>query len=141
MQSQQPQGPSQAGSGPGQNNTYMGAPQSQQQQPPPPQPVAASPLDVNHAHANDISQWRMAQSVQLAIARGMDGAVTSNHGQRLLARIEYAARELGMRIAEYDEHVRASEGLAPMPTTGPQRSQPHTPNGSEHPELDQNQQQ
>ena len=101
-----------------------------------------SPIDLGQLHGNDIAQWRMAQGAHNAITRGMDGAATLNQGQRLLARIESAAKELGMRIAEYDEYMRSSEGAASMAAVAgaPAGLNPQTNNGSQQPQPTHQQQ-
>ncbi|KAM4068121.1 hypothetical protein HRG_009593 [Hirsutella rhossiliensis] len=72
----------------------------------------ANGVNLSHLSANDIAQWRLADAARRAVARGMDSTRIVSRRLRLIARIEAAAEELGMRITEYDEYARSPEGIA-----------------------------
>ncbi|UNI21398.1 hypothetical protein JDV02_007392 [Purpureocillium takamizusanense] len=98
-----------------------------QQQPATFQQPANTREDARPLRPGDITQYRMPEAAQRAMSRGLNGAVVANQEQRLLARIESAAKELGMRIAEYDEHMRnvhrptAPTGAPPSSVQNPQQ--------------------
>jgi hypothetical protein len=46
------------------------------------------------------------------VSQAMGDVSTFSKRERYIARIEAAAKELGMRIAEYDEYLRTPEGMA-----------------------------
>ncbi|KAJ6444768.1 cell cycle control protein [Purpureocillium lavendulum] len=69
--------------------------------------LGAAAVDVDALHGGNVARYRMNVGAQNAINRGLNGAATATHEQRLLTRIESAAKELGMRIAEYDEYVKS----------------------------------
>lgn len=71
----------------------------------------ANGITLSQLHGSDIAQWRMADAARRAINRGWDGMGSISRRQRYIARIEAAAKELGMRIAEYDEYMRSPEGI------------------------------
>ncbi|KAI9167460.1 Cell division cycle protein [Paramyrothecium foliicola] len=74
------------------------------------QPPTAS-LDVAALHA-DIHQWGLTDPTRRLVSQAMGDVATFSRRERYIARIEAAAKELGMRIAEYDEYLRSPEGLA-----------------------------
>ncbi|PNY23772.1 Uncharacterized protein TCAP_06287 [Tolypocladium capitatum] len=71
----------------------------------------ANSITLSQLHGSDIAQWRMADAARRAVNRGWEGMGNISRRQRYIARIEAAAKELGMRIAEYDEYMRSPEGI------------------------------
>ncbi|GJN66590.1 hypothetical protein PLICBS_000608 [Purpureocillium lilacinum] len=68
--------------------------------------TATQPVGFRNLSGGSAGQYRMNEGVHRAMSRGLNGAVVATHEERMLARIESAAQELGMRIAEYDEYLR-----------------------------------
>ncbi|KAG6001681.1 hypothetical protein E4U21_003912 [Claviceps maximensis] len=77
------------------------------------QPMLAqnSPATLASFHP-EAAQWNMADPTRHLIANVMRETTMQSQKDRFLARIEAAARELGMRIAEFDEFLQTPEGLA-----------------------------
>ncbi|RCI15888.1 hypothetical protein L249_3008 [Ophiocordyceps polyrhachis-furcata BCC 54312] len=68
---------------------------------------------------HDMAHWRLADSTRRALERGLndparmsDPAAGASIRRRLVARIESAAEELGVRMAEFDEFSRSPAGMA-----------------------------
>lgn len=92
--------------------------------PPAPAPTPANPLlgpqrplpelslNLGSLRSGDPAQWRIADAAGQAVDRGLSGLGSISRRQRLIARIEAAAEELGLRIAEYDDFMCSPEGLA-----------------------------
>ncbi|KAL6889799.1 hypothetical protein HDV57DRAFT_343162 [Trichoderma longibrachiatum] len=78
---------------------------SQVQAPPPP-PSSNPSLSV------DVHHWGLSDSTKRLITQTITDVATFSKRERFLARIEAAAKELGMRIAEYEEFMRTPEGVA-----------------------------
>lgn len=57
-----------------------------------------------------ITSWNMDDPTGRMISQAVTDAVSLSRRDRLAARVESAAEELRMRIAEYDEYVRTPEG-------------------------------
>jgi hypothetical protein len=74
------------------------------QAPPPPPPNPSLSVDVHH--------WGLSDSTKRLITQTITDVATFSKRERFLARIEAAAKELGMRIAEYEEYMRTPEGVA-----------------------------
>ncbi|KAF7562679.1 hypothetical protein G7046_g1431 [Stylonectria norvegica] len=60
----------------------------------------------------DISHWGLTDNTKRLVTRAMDEVTGLSRRDRYIARIEAAAKELGMRIAEYDDFLRSPEGMA-----------------------------
>ncbi|KAL6853127.1 hypothetical protein J3F83DRAFT_764770 [Trichoderma novae-zelandiae] len=60
----------------------------------------------------DVHRWGLSDSTKRLITQTITDVATFSKRERFLARIEAAAKELGMRIAEYEEYLRTPEGLA-----------------------------
>ncbi|RFU79009.1 hypothetical protein TARUN_3211 [Trichoderma arundinaceum] len=60
----------------------------------------------------DINHWGLSDSTKQLITQTITDVATFSRRDRFLARIEAAAKELGMRIAEYEEYLRTPEGMA-----------------------------
>ncbi|KAH7159950.1 hypothetical protein B0J13DRAFT_117262 [Dactylonectria estremocensis] len=60
----------------------------------------------------DLSNWGLSDPTGRLVTQAMGDVVNFSRRERHLARIESAAEELGMRIAEYDEYLRTPEGIA-----------------------------
>jgi predicted fused transcriptional regulator/phosphomethylpyrimidine kinase len=54
----------------------------------------------------------MADETRQFLNQAVGDMVSLTKRRRYIARIEAAAKELGMRIAEYDEYLRTPEGIA-----------------------------
>ncbi|KAL7960585.1 hypothetical protein V8C34DRAFT_57803 [Trichoderma compactum] len=79
------------------------------------QPPALSQSTSPNANINlsaDITQWGLSESTKQLITQTITDVATFSRRDRFLARIEAAAKELGMRIAEYEEFLRTPEGMA-----------------------------
>ncbi|TWU72614.1 hypothetical protein ED733_003875 [Metarhizium rileyi] len=61
---------------------------------------------------SDILQWALADETRQFLSQTMGDIVSLTKRGRYIARIEAAAKELGMRIAEYDEYLRTPDGIA-----------------------------
>lgn len=61
--------------------------------------------------ASDVTHWGLSESVKQLITQTINDVATFSKRDRFLARIEAAAKELGMRIAEYEEFLRTPEGM------------------------------
>lgn len=59
----------------------------------------------------DVNQWGLTDPTRQLVSQAMDEVATYSRRSRYIARIEAAAKELGMRIAEYDEYLRSPEGM------------------------------
>ncbi|PHH60156.1 hypothetical protein CDD81_2074 [Ophiocordyceps australis] len=81
--------------------------------------------DIGTCLSNALPEHQLAGDVGQAISRGMQGAVSTTPRQRLIARIEAAAKELGLRIAEYDEYQRTPQGRAERALCSEQRIHRH----------------
>ena len=55
-------------------------------------------------------QMGLSEETGRIISGAIHGVKQISKQQRLIVRIEAAAKELGMRIAEYDEYIRSPEG-------------------------------
>lgn len=77
----------------------------------------ASMAASNHIHSvmlpaqADVSQWGLNDQTRRLVSQAMGDVATLSKRERFIARIEAAAKELGMRIAEYDEYLRTPEGV------------------------------
>ncbi|KAF7537257.1 hypothetical protein G7Z17_g12888 [Cylindrodendrum hubeiense] len=60
----------------------------------------------------DMGNWGLTDPTRRLVTQAMGDVVGFSRRERHLARIEAAAKELGMRIAEYDEYLRTPEGMA-----------------------------
>ncbi|KAH7143953.1 hypothetical protein EDB81DRAFT_760337 [Dactylonectria macrodidyma] len=60
----------------------------------------------------DMSNWGLSDPTGRLVTQAMGDVVGFSRRERHLARIEAAAKELGMRIAEYEEYLRTAEGMA-----------------------------
>ncbi|KAL5087313.1 hypothetical protein Trisim1_007880 [Trichoderma cf. simile WF8] len=79
------------------------------------QPPVLSQSTSPNANINlsaDITQWGLSESTKQLITQTITDVATFSRRDRFLARIEAAAKELGMRIAEYEEFLRTPEGMA-----------------------------
>ncbi|KAM0464829.1 hypothetical protein ACHAPV_002669 [Trichoderma viride] len=70
----------------------------------PPPPTVNISTEANH--------WGLSESTKQLITQTITDVSTFSRRDRFLARIEAAAKELGMRIAEYEEFLRTPEGIA-----------------------------
>ncbi|EFY88891.1 hypothetical protein J3458_008860 [Metarhizium acridum] len=61
---------------------------------------------------SDILHWALADETRQFLSQTMGDIVSLTRRGRYIARIEAAAKELGMRIAEYDEYLQTPEGIA-----------------------------
>ncbi|KAH6605123.1 hypothetical protein Trco_006830 [Trichoderma cornu-damae] len=61
---------------------------------------------------HDVHHWGLSDSTKQLITQTITDVATFSRRDRFLARIEAAAKELGMRIAEYEEFLRTPEGVA-----------------------------
>lgn len=59
-----------------------------------------------------ISGWNLEDPTGRMISQAIGDAVSLSRRDRFVARIESAAEELRMRIAEYDDYLRTPEGAA-----------------------------
>ncbi|CAM1502959.1 Fc.00g077350.m01.CDS01 [Cosmosporella sp. VM-42] len=62
----------------------------------------------------DISHWDMSTTTRQIVNKALEDAAKYSRGKRLAARIEAAAKELAMRVAEFDEYSRSPEGIAEL---------------------------
>lgn len=60
---------------------------------------------------SEILQWALADETRQFLSQTMGDIVNLTKRGRYIARIEAAAKELGMRIAEYDEYLQTPEGI------------------------------
>lgn len=61
---------------------------------------------------SEIQNWGLTEPTRRLVASAMSDVVNLPPGERHHLRIEAAAKELGMRIAEYEEFLRTPEGMA-----------------------------
>lgn len=73
---------------------------------PPPAPVNLPPL------VADVSHWEMSDSARTIVTKALGEVNGYGRGKRLATRVELAAKELAMRVAEFDEYCRTPEGIA-----------------------------
>ncbi|KAH7001981.1 hypothetical protein EDB80DRAFT_67431 [Ilyonectria destructans] len=71
-----------------------------------------SPATVTMAAFPDMAHWGLTDPTRRLVTQAMGDVVGFSRRERHLARIEAAAKELGMRVAEYDEYLRTPEGMA-----------------------------
>lgn len=83
----------------------MGYPHPPIPQPPPPT-VNLPPL------VADVSHWDMSDSARTIVTKALGEVNGYSRGKRLATRVELAAKELAMRVAEFDEWCRSPEGIA-----------------------------
>ncbi|UKZ95140.1 uncharacterized protein TrAFT101_009992 [Trichoderma asperellum] len=76
------------------------------------QPTIAQPSPSNVNLSTDVNHWGLSESTKQLITQTITDVSTFSRRDRFLARIEAAAKELGMRIAEYEEFLRTPEGIA-----------------------------
>lgn len=76
------------------------------------QPTIAQPSPSNVNFSTDVNHWGLSESTKQLITQTITDVSTFSRRDRFLARIEAAAKELGMRIAEYEEFLRTPEGIA-----------------------------
>lgn len=60
----------------------------------------------------DVALWGMGDPTRRMINSVMGDTIALSKKDRYIARIEAAAKELGMRIAEFDEFLQTPEGIA-----------------------------
>ena len=60
---------------------------------------------------SDIYQWGLVDRTSSMVSSAMTSATDFSRKRRYVARIEAAAEELAMRLTEYEEFLRSSEGL------------------------------
>lgn len=71
-----------------------------------------SPATVTMAAFPDMAHWGLTDPTRRLVTQAMGDVAGFSRRERHLARIEAAAKELGMRVAEYDEYLRTPEGMA-----------------------------
>lgn len=76
------------------------------------QPTITQPSSSNVNLSTDVNHWGLSESTKQLITQTITDVSTFSRRDRFLARIEAAAKELGMRIAEYEEYLRTPEGIA-----------------------------
>ena len=54
----------------------------------------------------------MSDSARSIVTKALGEVNGFNRGKRLATRVELAAKELAMRVAEFDEYCRTPEGIA-----------------------------
>jgi hypothetical protein len=77
-----------------------------------PQPAITHPSPPSLNLSTDVNHWGLSDSTKQLITQTITDVGTFSRRDRFLARIEAAAKELGMRIAEYEEFFRTPEGIA-----------------------------
>ncbi|KAF4595669.1 hypothetical protein GQ602_001282 [Ophiocordyceps camponoti-floridani] len=80
--------------------------------PAPPRPRLQAALPAAPRPGFDLGQRGLAGAARRALRRGLDETPRPSVHRRLMARIEAAAEELGMRIAEFEDYARSPEGVA-----------------------------
>ncbi|KAL7918921.1 hypothetical protein ACQKWADRAFT_302670 [Trichoderma austrokoningii] len=76
------------------------------------QPTITQPPPPSVNISTDVHHWGLSEPTKQLIAQTITDVSTFSKRDRFLARIEAAAKELGMRIAEYEEYLRTPEGVA-----------------------------
>lgn len=76
------------------------------------QPTITQPSPSNANLSRDVNHWSLSESTKQLITQTITDVSTFSRRDRFLARIEAAAKELGMRIAEYEEFLQTPEGIA-----------------------------
>ncbi|PNP38067.1 hypothetical protein TGAMA5MH_10166 [Trichoderma gamsii] len=76
------------------------------------QPTITQPPPSNVNLSTEANHWGLSESTKQLITQTITDVSTFSRRDRFLARIEAAAKELGMRIAEYEEYLRTPEGIA-----------------------------
>ncbi|KAK5989167.1 Cell division cycle protein [Cladobotryum mycophilum] len=74
--------------------------------------TVAATAAVATLQAMDINSWNISDGTKRLIHQTMGEVASYSKRDRYLARIEAAARELGLRIAEYEDYLRTPEGAA-----------------------------
>ncbi|OAA71359.1 hypothetical protein ISF_01910 [Cordyceps fumosorosea ARSEF 2679] len=64
--------------------------------------------------AASVASWMACEPTRRLIRQAMDDVAMLSRRDRYIARIETAAEELGMRIAEYNEYMKTPEGVADL---------------------------
>ncbi|KAG6038769.1 hypothetical protein E4U41_003725 [Claviceps citrina] len=72
---------------------------------------STSPSMMASFHA-DVAQWGMGDPIGRMVNNVMGDSMVLSKKDRFVARIEAAAKELGMRVAEFDEFLHTPEGMA-----------------------------
>ncbi|KAG6060230.1 hypothetical protein E4U17_004775 [Claviceps sp. LM77 group G4] len=72
---------------------------------------SSSPSVIAAYQNGDIAQWGMGDPARNMVNSVMGEAMALSKKDRFLVRIEAAAKELGMRMAEFDEFLQTPEGL------------------------------
>lgn len=88
------------------------APMMAYQQTPIPQP-SPTPMHIPPLVA-DVSHWTMSDAARSIVTKAFGEVRDYNRGKRLATRVELAAKELAMRVAEFDDYCRTPEGAAEM---------------------------
>ncbi|KPM36820.1 hypothetical protein AK830_g9748 [Neonectria ditissima] len=74
---------------------------------------------------SELQNWGSTEPTRRLIASALNDVINVPPGERHHIRIEAAAKELGMRIAEYEEFLRTPEGMADQQLRAEDRALPH----------------
>ncbi|GAB0137448.1 hypothetical protein EsDP_00005712 [Epichloe bromicola] len=77
-----------------------------------PSMLSANSPSVMASFQADVALWGMGDPTRRMINSVMGDTIALSKKDRYIARIEAAAKELGMRIAEFDEFLQTPEGIA-----------------------------